>query len=1389
MKSLNRILPLILFFSLLVTGTFAERYHAEKSRSAKSSIKSTAAGCLPGSNFKWLEINNVRTRIHSSGDMWWDFETAQYEIPKGSKKMSMFSGSLWLGGLDVNNQLKLAALRYRQVGNDYWPGPLTVDGTASIDEVTCAKYDKLFEMSRADVDEFLAYWDDPSSYPGYQIPASIKNWPAHGEKGQAEFLAPFYDRDGDLRYEPENDGDYPYYDVSNELCHTKIPTNEGNGILVDQVIKGDYTLWWVFNDKGNIHTETEGEPIGVEIRGQAFGFSTNDEVNNMTFYSYEIINRSTYRLKETYFCQWVDTDLGFAGDDYVGCDVKRGLGYCYNGKPVDGNGQAWAYGAQPPAIGVDYFQGPYMDPDGIDNPKFNPKTGENCDVSINGVNFANGIVDDERFGMRRFVYHNNSGVPDYMTDPDVAIEYYNLMKGIWKDETHMIWGGNAHAQGGGVGPDCDFMFPGNTDPCYWGTGGLPPNGMPYWTEETAGNDPNDRRFMQSAGPFTLEPGAVNYITVGIPWARAASGGPFASVKLLQQTDDKCQILFDNCFKVISGPNAPDLTIRELDRKLIIYLSNRKTNDAGNNYLEKYQEYDPRIVSPDTLGHANRWDSTYNFEGYQVFQLKNATITSADIHDPAKARLVFQCDVKNDISRLINYNYDATLNGNIPVEEVNGANTGITHSFVATEDAFTGEKLVNHQQYYYLAIAYAYNSYQSYDPNSADLLTGQKLPYLPGRKNIKTYTGIPHATVGMVEAKADYGQGVTITRIAGQGNGGNILDISKESVDEIMSKSPVDENNQLGSDTYPIAYNLKYEKGKGPLDIRVIDPLNVKNAEYTVKFDPMFYSTVKVGEMDTLMMDGRWTLTDNATGRVYKSDSLISYKNEQIFLDLGLSLTVSQIFDPGAFRLVKSYDTDGTIKYTWGPAAENNGYLSAEIVYADSSNRWLSGVADVDGSPIYNWIRSGNVFDKDNKVNNDWDMKGVDANNKAYDPNQVYENLIGGTWSPYNLSAGHDQMQSNLGPAYGAISYIGKRYSNMYDLASVDIVLTSDKSKWTRSPILEMCPDQSLSENWAKQFELRKHRSVNQDGDTAVVSSDPAKNSDYISAYGMGWFPGYAINLETGERLNIVFGEASNMVNDNGNDMLFNPSSREMDAEGNPVMGGKHYIYIMSHTQDQFHQGLDSHYDNPAYDAGKNFVTQFNLTGTLAARYKVIQMSNAMWVSMPLAVPSTSWLGCDATVKLRVGKPYRPNFSFTQTGDLAQAHNDNNFFPMYTFTTEGVSTVTDNTKKAESDLDKINVVPNPYYAYSPYEADQLKNMVKIVNLPEHAVVTIYTTSGTLIRKFPAKEASTTYIDWDLKNAAGIPISGGLYLIHVKVPGVGEKVVKWFGVLRPVDLNAF
>ena len=542
----------------------------------------------------------------------------------------------------------------------------------------------------------------------------------------------------------------------------------------------------------------------------------------MTFYSYELINRSTYTLSGTYFSQWVDPDLGWAQDDYVGCDVLRGLGYCYNGKPIDGTGQTWAYGARP-AVGVDFFQGPYLDADGCDNPSFSgsgvkgPSFHGSCDIvaydgqvremtyganneftgnflvkaeAINGVNFGDGIIDNERFGMKRFVYHNNTGVPSYMLDPNYAPQYYNYLKGIWMDNTKMIYGGNGNLQGGGYGPACDFMFPGDSDPCLWGTKGLEPNKPGTWTEATAGNNPSDRRFMESAGEFTLLPGACNYITVGIPWARTISGDNLASIPLLQQADDKCQTLFDNCFAVSERARCPDLTIEELDKELIIYISNRKFNDAGNNYEEKYQEYDPTIQTP--AGVTPRYDSLYHFEGYQIFQLHDASVSAADVNDPTKARQVAQCDIKNGVTKLVNWTFDPDLGGNSGQVMVTGANMGIQHSFVLTTDLFAqGDvTMINHKQYYYMAIAYGYNNFKTYNPFDPNALNGQTKTYLMGRNNIKQYTAIPHYPVGIV-VNSNYGQSPEITRIQGQGNGGMILDLSQNTIDSLLLKPPAD----------------------------------------------------------------------------------------------------------------------------------------------------------------------------------------------------------------------------------------------------------------------------------------------------------------------------------------------------------------------------------------------------------------------------------------------------------------------------------------------------------------------------------------------------------------------------------------------------------------------
>lgn len=1563
MKNSNKIFCLTLLLTCMVVGSVhAEKHQGEVRKS--SSPKAESATCLPASSSNELTVNNVRAYIETGGTMWFK-EVAEYEVPKGSGKTSMFSAGLWIGGKDANGQLKLAAVRFRQVGDDYWTGPLKIQG-ASTTQSECIKFDKHFKISRAEVDNHISSYNTS----GYVMPSSIRDWPAHGDAGYSQYLAPFKDVNNNGVYDPEN-GDYPYYDINNDLCpwtedniaaaaaHTLPRTPEdlayygpdwhnSNGMIyADHVLKGDETLFWIFNDNAGAHTESEGSPIGLEIRGQAFGFSTNDDLNNMTFYSYEIINRSTYTLTNTFFSQWVDPDLGYAKDDYVGCDVARGLGYCYNGSNVDGTGQVEAYGDQPPAVGVDFFQGPYMDPDGRDNPKFYADSASfpgYCDrflksqfeldqMAINGVNFGDSIIDNERFGMRRFVYHENNN--SVIGDPRVAFEYYNLLQGIWKDNSRMRYGGMAHSTNGGNGPECDFMFPAMSDVCNWGTMGVDPNPSQYgadgWTEANAGNPPGDRRFMQSAGPFTLKPGSVNYITVGIPWARASQGGAQASVDLLKMADDKCQSLFENCFKTLDGPDAPDVTIRELENELVLYISNEDRN--SNNWHETYVELDPQITKSlitstyvnepdtifsytaegepdtiirehlvpvqyqDTLSHDQR---CYKFEGYQIYQLKNGSVSVTDLNDASKAILIGQCDIQNEASQLVNWVYNEAIGTSVATEMVNGTNNGIFHSFTVTEDKFatgTNKALVNHKEYYFLVVAYGYNEYKKFALD-ADHMDGQPTPYLAGRRNIKVYSGTPHKSVENL-TNSVYGDQPMITRLEGQGNGGLFLDMTDESREQILANG--------------VFNNVQYKNNYGPLSIKVVDPLQVKPYDYYIKFleNSISNDVNDSTEWELIISDDVTDeeLAELGIDRVTKAAMPISMTNEELFLDLGISISIQndnfKIYQQDLNEYVANSSTgyNFTNLHCYGQVD----LVGSSIEFSDNS-AWLTGVADIEGDYPANWIHAGQqASGKWHDWGEDQGQRGAevdygvwrtedmcqivpagtlndDETARAFkDPNQLFEGIVDGTWAPYVLSSPYDggpqakylipdtkiyERNASPSPAYFDFASLKSVPSNpgynqtLTNLYSVDIVLTPDKSLWTRALVLEAgsaSEDQNFQVN--QEFNGQTYKNIRHEPKNCP-SVDKDGNPDNSGTTGFGWFPGYAINVETGERLNIMFAENSLDTFNNGNDMIFNPTTVYafyknmqtgeyiLDEEtgkpiamsqsvfnefrdaysvtfGEPLNGGRHYVYVVGSsgntcsmpyrstsrqrnfndggTVTQGHGGTIEGTSLPYFDCGaydecawldakfKSFTSSTNFADNDRKRRKMQLFNNVMWTSIPMPVINREdeWLSSDATIKIRVSRPYlRYSSRWYDSPEQSPNSSLNNGYPMYQFTTKNLTpTKVEQTEEVQTLLDEINIIPNPYYGFSQYEQTALENYVRIVNLPAKCTISIYTVNGTLIRTLTKGDAATSYVQWDLKNHANIPIAGGVYIIHVKADGIGERTLKFFCAMRPTDLNGF
>jgi len=109
-------------------------------------------------------------------------------------------------------------------------------------------------------------------------------------------------------------------------------------------------------------------------------------------------------------------------------------------------------------------------------------------------------------------------------------------------------------------------------------------------------------------------------------------------------------------------------------------------------------------------------------------------------------------------------------------------------------------------------------------------------------------------------------------------------------------------------------------------------------------------------------------------------------------------------------------------------------------------------------------------------------------------------------------------------------------------------------------------------------------------------------------------------------------------------------------------------------------------------------------------------------------------------------------------------------------------------EAEDQLDRLNVFPNPYFAFNVEERTPLGRFVTFSHLPEgDATIRIYSLGGHFVRILDhgtSDFAGTSFEQWDLTNNAGIPVASGMYIAHIEVPGVGERFLK-LAVFQPEE----
>jgi hypothetical protein len=525
--------------------------------------------------------------------------------PKGTAHTCIFEDGLVWGGRIGATEIRVGGSTYRA---GLQAGPINSDGTAA--DPSDPRF-KIWKIKKGATDSY-----------------DYKNWPI-------DLGAPYtLDKDGN-----------------------KVPN-----------FIGDEVDWFVMNDLDASRTTFlyGTSPIGIEVQVTIFGFDKTGPLGNMLFKKYKLIHKGTRVVHDMVLGQWSDPDLGDANDDYVGCDTVRSLGYCYNGTNMDGTGSGATYGANPPAVGYDFFQGPVIPYDPANYPIINQRH-----LPDSAKFLGKWVKGKTNLPLTSYSFYINSGPAQYK-DPDLGVpagaqQLYNYM-------TSRDYNGDAFVDPTQGNIPVSFCLYG--DPVAK-TGWY--EGVPSWTSAPK---PGDRRMMLSSGKFTFSPGDTQEVVVAVIVGRGSSN--LNSIQVLKDEDDAAQLAYNLDFNLVPPPPQPKVHYAELDKKLVLYWEDN---------AESYNAFDP------LLGKRGLKDTTYKFQGYQVYQYSDVTLSN-----PV---LLATYDITDSLSTI--YDYTTYQNQQVLVPVVTGDNTGIRRTIEITTDAEKNIPLVNGTPYYFGVVSYGYCS--------------------------------------------------------------------------------------------------------------------------------------------------------------------------------------------------------------------------------------------------------------------------------------------------------------------------------------------------------------------------------------------------------------------------------------------------------------------------------------------------------------------------------------------------------------------------------------------------------------------------------------------------------------------------------------------------------
>jgi len=369
-----------------------------------------------------FDVNTIATQLSSKGPVFNNplYRGSSFEFPKGNGTYGMYGANFMVSAKKATSTT-FDAHPIAPYEEDFYIGPKSINN-----EVTRGFIAK---VSKTEILTHIAQ----SNNSGYQMPDGILNWPAIGDSSLNEpfDLAPFVDVNSNGCYDPIN-GDYP-------------------------IIKGDEAIYWINrpNDSSALSD--------LEYHNMLYGFNNpNDPLINQTvFLERTIVNRANVAYDSIKVGFWMDIDIGYYGDDFVGCDSIHNIMFGYNrdSNDEDGSGQT-GFGLTPPAIGVKFLS------DSMDN----------------------------------FVFHSRGSQDN--GDMNTSKDVHNYLNARWKNGQHITYGGNGFNYNSSV-IQTNYMLTGN------------PVDNTGWSERSIGNGFGDRRGLAAIPYFSLQPNERKTIAIAI----------------------------------------------------------------------------------------------------------------------------------------------------------------------------------------------------------------------------------------------------------------------------------------------------------------------------------------------------------------------------------------------------------------------------------------------------------------------------------------------------------------------------------------------------------------------------------------------------------------------------------------------------------------------------------------------------------------------------------------------------------------------------------------------------------------------------------------------------------------------------------------------------------